>query len=149
MRRRAVLFCFCALALLLGGCASIAGPSTVRVTPTPTPTASAPPATATCNSPTPIQQGSVGLEAQGTVTSASSTSAETEAPQLWALFQPSVWPARADTYLKIVWRMTGSGNLSLVAIGPDGRRLAPHEGPTAHGGSNWDRPGNEWGSSFI
>jgi hypothetical protein len=55
-------------------------------------------------------------------------------------------PVRNDT--KIVWRMTGGGLIHFVAIGPDGRHLAPNWGPEFHLSSTWDRPGDEWGTSF-
>jgi hypothetical protein len=48
---------------------------------------------------------------------------------------------------KIVWRMQGSGDAMFTAIAPDGTRHPPVE-LRAHGGSNWNRPGDEWGSTF-
>jgi hypothetical protein len=51
--------------------------------------------------------------------------------------------------LKIVWHMTGTGDLHLVAIGPEGQQITPDWGPEEHGSSNWDRPGNEWGAGFT
>ena len=64
---------------------------------------------------------------------------------LWALLfgEP---PFLAPHPLKIVWRMTGSGDFGIVAIGPDGRVTAPADGPTLHLGSTWHRPGEEWGT---
>ena len=48
---------------------------------------------------------------------------------------------------KIAWRMTGSGPIiRLTAIGPGGRRHRLAWGPEPHGGSNWNRPGQEWGA---
>lgn len=59
------------------------------------------------------------------------------------------YPLRGtDATVKIVWRMTGTGPLSLVAIGPDGRRVPPEWGPEGHPSSSWNRPGDEWGSGF-
>lgn len=50
----------------------------------------------------------------------------------------------------IVWRATGSGAFQVVASGPGDARLLPVNGPDAHpGGSNWQRPGDEWGTNFI
>lgn len=146
MRRSAVLVF--ALALVLSACTSSA---TVH-TPPAMPTLPGPPATPTCTPPTSILSDSIGLEAQGHVTANTGSGAgttATETPSLWALLQPSVWPLRADTLVKIVWRMTGDGGLSLVAVGPDGSHLAPQDGPRTHSGSNWDRPGDEWGSLFV
>ena len=52
-----------------------------------------------------------------------------------------------DKPVKIVWRMTGSGPLRLVAHGPNGiiRRPVWQE---RHGGSSWHRPGDEWGAGI-
>jgi hypothetical protein len=59
-------------------------------------------------------------------------------------------PLHAQEGVKIVWRMTGSGDFSLLALGPKGQRVPPTWGPEAHRGSNWtDHPGTEWGSGFI
>jgi hypothetical protein len=50
--------------------------------------------------------------------------------------------------VKIVWRMTGSGPLRLVAHGPGAivRRPAWQE---RHSGSTWNRPGAEWGAGIV
>jgi hypothetical protein len=50
--------------------------------------------------------------------------------------------------VKIVWRMTGSGPLKLAAYDPHGRHIALAWGPEAHGGSNYQRPGEEWGTGY-
>src|SRR5260370_7882 len=50
--------------------------------------------------------------------------------------------------VKVVWRMTGAGELQLGAVGPAGRRISP-DWIQAHEGSNWQRPGQEWGSGFT
>jgi hypothetical protein len=62
------------------------------------------------------------------------------------LFTP--YPLRAGHEAKIVWRMTGSGHIRFTAIGPSGQQIAPEAGPTPHTGSNWRRPGDEWGTFF-
>jgi hypothetical protein len=49
---------------------------------------------------------------------------------------------------KIVWRLQGSGDATLTAIAPDGTRHTPLE-RRFHTGSNWNRPGDEWGSVFL
>lgn len=49
---------------------------------------------------------------------------------------------------KILWRMLGSGGAAFTAIGPDDSRLSPEEFQI-HTGSNWNRPGDEWGSIFV
>jgi hypothetical protein len=66
--------------------------------------------------------------------------------ELWALTQPLPLPSGRE--LKIVWRMTGSGDLRLEARHPDGTRVLPRF-LTFHGGSSWSRPGDEWGSGFT
>ncbi len=67
--------------------------------------------------------------------------------ETWALLweQP---PWRINEEVKVVWRMTGTGDFSVEAVGPDGDTVAPTQGPTPHAGSNWDRPGEEWGTFF-
>ena len=66
--------------------------------------------------------------------------------KLWALlfYRP---PAVAGTNVKIVVKMTGVGPFHISALGPSGqtvRRLwiEPHVG------SNWNRPGDEWGTGW-
>ena len=50
----------------------------------------------------------------------------------------------------IIWRATGSGPFQVVASGPGNARLLPVNGPDPHPeGSNWQRPGDEWGTNFI
>lgn len=69
---------------------------------------------------------------------------------LWGLLMfPHALPARVGDQEKIVWRMTGTGLLALAAIGPDGKHHRPAWGPDAHQGSNWDKPGDEWGSGYV
>lgn len=65
----------------------------------------------------------------------------------WALLyeQP---PWEAGDEVKVVWRISGSGEVALVARGPGRLELAPSFGPEIHTGSNYDRPGDEWGSGF-
>ena len=66
---------------------------------------------------------------------------------LWALFfGPRVV---AGQEIKIVWRMTGTGDVTMTAEGPGGRVLKPSWGPEAHGGSNYTRPGDEWGTGWV
>jgi hypothetical protein len=69
---------------------------------------------------------------------------------LWGLLMfPHALPARVGDQEKIVWRMTGTGVLTLQAIGPDGRHHQLAWGPDAHQGSNWDKPGDEWGAGYV
>lgn len=63
----------------------------------------------------------------------------------WALLFAGEPPWPQDERAKVVWRLDGEGELSAVAIGPSGERVEPDD-LTPHGGSNWERPGEEWGS---
>jgi hypothetical protein len=69
---------------------------------------------------------------------------------LWAqFFFTDESGVRAGTEIKIVWRMTGAGDLSMSATGPDGRVITPAWGPLPHGDSSWSRPGDEWGTGWL
>lgn len=69
---------------------------------------------------------------------------------LWGLLMfPHPLPARVGDQEKIVWRMTGTGLLTLEAIGPDGTHHRLAWGPAFHPGSNWDKPGAEWGAGYV
>jgi len=57
-------------------------------------------------------------------------------------------PVTTRDEAKIVWRMTGSGPLRLSTVGPGGVVGKLAWGPEAHGGSNYDRPGDEWGAGY-
>jgi hypothetical protein len=58
-------------------------------------------------------------------------------------FTPLPIPPRQPA--KIAVYMTGGGPLRLWAEGPGSTRIKPEE-ITAHVGSNWNRPGEEWGT---
>ncbi len=136
-----LLLCSC-----VPGRASSAATPTATTTSTPSPTATVTPTpilvSPDCHPPSPIHEGPVGPEVQGTASPASQ--------QLWGLlFLMSPLPLHAHKDVKIVWRMTGGGGLQLIARGPQGQQLPPEVGPTFHRGSNWtDHPGEEWGSGF-
>jgi hypothetical protein len=71
-----------------------------------------------------------------------------EGAEAWALlWETSPWAV--DQAVKVVWRMPGSGDLEVRAVGPSGEVVAPSSGPTSHPSSNWDRPGDEWGTFFT
>jgi hypothetical protein len=68
---------------------------------------------------------------------------------VWALLLSGP-TSSAHSATPIVWRVTGSGAFQVYASGPGNARLLPANGPDPHpGGSNWQRPGNEWGTNFI
>jgi len=105
-----------------------------------TTTAPATPTQAACD-PSPLMTTENGLtEVQGTM--------HTEG-ELWALlFFNQAW---VDNELKIVWRVTGEGEFSVEARHQEGTLitvLGPIWGPEFHEGSNWERPGDEWGTGF-
>ena len=58
-------------------------------------------------------------------------------------------PARAGEELKIVWRVTGRGELEVASRRPDGSRADLVFGPRRHESSSFDRPGDEWGTGFA
>lgn len=49
---------------------------------------------------------------------------------------------------KIIFRMTGGVPAAFYAVSPDGR-MVPPLWRRGHGGSNWTRPGSEWGAGFV
>jgi hypothetical protein len=57
--------------------------------------------------------------------------------------------AVAGQQIKVVWRMTGDGDLSMVATGPGGKTLRPVWGPEQHSTSSYHRPGDEWGTGWT
>ena len=75
--------------------------------------------------------------------------------QLWALgaTAPDGDSAALDNVIgeqkKIIFRMTSGVPTNFYAIAPDGNRIAAVWGPDAHAGSNWNRPGSEWGAGFV
>ncbi len=67
--------------------------------------------------------------------------------EMWALLFFDKAQAKQDE--KIVWRITGTGmQLDAQAKHEDGTIIHPSWGPEYHGGSNWERPGEEWGTGF-
>lgn len=61
---------------------------------------------------------------------------------------PAILERMVGKPFRIAWRLPGSGDLSLTAVAPDGSRHAPAD-LRHHAGSNWNRPGDEWGSVFV
>lgn len=76
--------------------------------------------------------------------------------EVWALFF-NTWPLPpgeavripVNEEVKIVWRSTGEGSLTIEADDQDGVSIEPIWGPDVHGSSNWERPGQEWGTGWI
>lgn len=69
---------------------------------------------------------------------------QTKNGQVWALGAAP----RVGEEFKLVLRVTGSGELSVVGVGPGGSRQAP-ESVLEHTSSNFDRPGDEWGTFWT
>lgn len=80
----------------------------------------------------------------------------TDGYEVWALFFND-WPLPpgeavripVNEEVKIVWRSTGEGSFRIEAEGPDGVSIRPAWGPDLHGSSNWERPGDEWGTGWT
>jgi hypothetical protein len=67
--------------------------------------------------------------------------------EIWALlfFQK----AYTTEEVKIVWRVTGTEEpFTVQGRHEDGTVISPTWGPEAHTDSNWDHPGDEWGTGF-
>ena len=65
----------------------------------------------------------------------------------WALFFTPVPPPRGKD-IKVVWRMTGTGEFTFEASDADGTTAVLVWGPTAHSSSNWIHRGDEVGTGF-
>jgi hypothetical protein len=93
-----------------------------------------------CHPASPVVRGAIGSQIEGTGHGA----------QLWALtFFAHAGPPGVGAQEKVVWRMTGTGRLRLTAVGPGGRRGRLVFGPQSHGGSNWTKPGQQWGAGYV
>jgi len=142
-KRRDWLICFLFFQLFLTACSSVSSSAindAKKTVPARSTTPSPLPLTYSCQlQQTPVLTTSMGPEIHG----------RSHESELWALLMARTVPPRVNEQVKIVWRMTGSGTLSLVALGPQGKRLQPDQGPEEHGGSNWNHPGGEWGSIFT
>ena len=67
--------------------------------------------------------------------------------RVWALPLGHL-PVEVGGDLKVVWRATGRGPLRVVFKNPNGQ-VQTFDGPTPHSlASNFDRPGDEWGTIF-
>ena len=132
---RCWLICCSLIVILLAACSNSTVATAPSPTVSPTPKLGAP----GCKPPSPMHPAPPqGLpEVQGTATGV----------QLWALFFADM-PIHPKQEIKIVWRMTGAGDLHLVAVSPRGIRIPP-DWTQEHGGSNWQRPGQEWGSGIT
>ena len=64
------------------------------------------------------------------------------------LFTTHAGPIRDGDEVKIVWRMTGRGDLAVSYVAPDGQPRPLVFGPESHSASTYSRPGDEWGTGF-
>ena len=128
------LFALISISILLVACT----PTLNHIEVSPSAPASA--ATQTTCQPSQIQKSENSFaEIQGTMNSDG---------ELWALL--FFEEAHANEDLKIAWRITGTGEeFQAEAQNEDGTITAlPVWGPEYHGGSSWERPGQEWGTGF-
>ncbi len=66
--------------------------------------------------------------------------------EAWALLFFEAAHAREDE--KIVWRITGEGDIFEAQAQSEDRAIIQPIWIEYHGGSNWHRPGQEWGTGF-
>ncbi len=131
-------------AAICGPTGSMLGVWSMAKTPTPPPSAPATNLGALgqpgCRPPSPINRTAGFPEVQGT----------SDQVQMWGLIMAEGPdnPLRTNEQVKIVWRITGSGALHLVSIGPDGRAHPLQWGPDPHLSSTYTRPGDEWGAGY-
>ena len=121
------------------------GLATTQAVPTVTTTTpqagTGPTSSETCDSQTPIGRGNNTIpEVQGIAT---------DATVYGLLFLKHSPPIRDGEEVKIVWRMTGKGDLSVTSQAPSKRAGVLTFGPEAHAGSTYQRPGDEWGTGFL
>ena len=133
MHRRSLVLVGVVVLALLAACTGSRGP---------TPTVSGP---GTLSTTRPATNASICPPAQGP---AGDQGAATDST-MFALFfvDTSGWVAGKE--IKVVWRMTGSGDLTMTAAGPDGRTITPVWGPEPHTSSTFNRPGDEWGTGWV
>ena len=67
---------------------------------------------------------------------------------IWSLAFNQI-PPKAGDEVKIVWRITGVGPLKVGFKNPAGKRKQLVAGPTKHGSSNFNHPGDEYGTVFA
>lgn len=73
---------------------------------------------------------------------------DSEGARIWALI-PRHPPPHAKEEVEIVLRMTSSGRPDLIALASDGPLAYPKRGPQKSPTSVWERPGEEWVSTFV
>ena len=140
--------------LLAAACSSGPGaspPATANATAAPAaPTTSTPPATsvdtldaqplgqAGCQPASPMVTDDI-PEVHGTTTGGQ---------QLHGLLFATQLPIAVGDTVKVVWRITGTGDLTATATAPDGSQQPLEWGPEAHTGSSYQHAGDEWGVGY-
>ncbi|MBI5088605.1 MAG: hypothetical protein HZB15_07030 [Actinobacteria bacterium] len=81
-----------------------------------------------------------GLEVEGVAT---------DATVYGLVFLAHPAPITAGEDVKIVWRMTGDGEIAVTSEAPSGNPGVLTFGPEFHPSSSYDRPGLEWGTGFT
>lgn len=72
---------------------------------------------------------------------------DTAKGSFWALFFNPV-PPPAGQEIKVVWKMTGTGEFTFRVTDSNGKTIPLAWGPDAHGSSNWGHPGDEVGTGL-
>ena len=148
--KQAILICS---VLILAACTStLSSPTPAARTTTPSATRATSSALTThgspaaigqpgCKPPSPINRGAGFPEVEGT----------SDQVQLWGLIMVNGPdnPLRVNEDVKVVWRITGSGELLLTSIAPNGGTHPLQWGPDEHLSSTYQRPGQEWGAGYL
>lgn len=124
--------------LLIASCA-MEPDRDVETAPTSNPPIAGQPGAPGCEPPSP----SNGHEVRGT--------ADNDLMDVHGMFQ-GVVPDQlvADSsVVKFIVKMSGSGDLSAILIDPGGTEKVLAWGPAEHLSSNYNRPGDEWGTGLI
>lgn len=140
-----------ASAVLLAGCTAAPAPATGSASSTPAETLSPSPRPSESlgepgapgcapASPQAVDETTGFTEVQGTADDGDS---------LYGLAMADVPLTAGEWVDKFVWRITGDGDLGVTVTGPDGSPSTLDWGPEVHGGSSYQRPGEEWGTGII
>jgi len=68
---------------------------------------------------------------------------------VYVMLFPTTRVLRHGDELKIAWRITGTGSPVFSASSQGAATITPSWGPEAHGGSNWNAPGDEYGTGWV
>lgn len=118
--------------------------------PTPPPPGYGPVGRRGCAPPSPANTGKGVHDVFGTARAGEQLWALPFVPEggSWARPDAAVFDGLVGKEIKIVFAQTTYPN-AFAALAPDGTQVQPVWGPTFHSGSNWGRPGYEWGAGFV